>query len=422
MKKYLFILGAIMLLPISVNAENATIDISSSKKNVSPGDSITVTANVEGDVAIGYYEYTLDYDHDKLKLTSGSSYNVDRANNNNTTKFSKTFKFKVTDEGTSKISVKSYAATSYKNETNMKVKVNPVTIVSNLENTNNNNYSTNNNLSSLEVEGFKISPTFSKKTTKYKLSLDDDVEEIKIKATTEDENANVSGTGKHSLTPGDNKFEIIVTSEKGEEKIYVINVTVEDKNPIKIEVNNKTYTVVKNIESLKIPDNYKIIDVKINDTLIKGAYSDITKYTLVGLKDEQGNTSLYIYDNDTNSYTSYNEIIFEQVSFLPISSDEKLEGHQLYNETINKIDIECYKISSDSNYCVIYGMNLKTGEKGWYSYNKEENTIQKYNDEIKDYYNEKVDSTKILVYILSGTTLLFGITTIVLAIKKGKKK
>ena len=67
-------------------------------------------------------------------------------------------------------------------------------------------------------------------------------------------------------------------------------------------------------------------------------------------------------------------------------------------------------------------MNLNTGEKGWYSYNNKEDTIQKYNTDITAYYDEKINSTKILIYILAGTTLVFGISTIVLAIKKSKRK
>ena len=66
-------------------------------------------------------------------------------------------------------------------------------------------------------------------------------------------------------------------------------------------------------------------------------------------------------------------------------------------------------------------MNLNTGEKGWYSYDKKEGTIQKYNKELEKIYKDKNNNTKVLIYILSGTTLIFGIATIVLAIKKSKR-
>ena len=97
----------------------------------------------------------------------------------------------------------------------------------------------------------------------------------------------------------------------------------------------------------------KIVKIKIGDNTIKALYSDITKYTLVGLKDENNNISLYIYDQDNDSYTPYNEIKLSEIRFLPLKTNETLKEYEKYNETINNIDVECYKISSYSNYCII---------------------------------------------------------------------
>lgn len=420
MKKYLFLISLFLLMPSIVYASNnATIDITSSKEKVSVGDTITATVTINSNTPIGYYSYTLDYNPNKLKLLSASSYVVNSPNDSNTKRIKKDFKLKVIDQGTSKISVKSYTVTSFSNEDKITVKVNPITITtSELIST----YSDNNYLSSLKIDNYKLSPSFNKKTLNYKLDLDSNVEKINITAVAENDKASVSGDGEISVLEGENKVEIVVTSESGETRTYTILVSVKDKNPIKVTLNNKAYTLVKNITALDIPDGYKAVKIKINDEEIGALYSDITKYTLVGLKDEDGNIKLYIYDNDNDTYTLYNEIVFNKISFLPLETKEKLDGYELYNETINKIDVECYKLSSSSNYCIIYGMNLNTGEKGWYSYNKKENTIQKYNNEIKDYYNEKVKNSKVLIYILSGTTLIFGITTITIAIKKSKKK
>ena len=420
MKKYLFLISIFFLMPSFVYASNnATIDITSSKEKVSVGDTITATVTINSNTPIGYYSYTLDYNPNKLKLLSASSYVVNSPNDSNTKKIKKDFKLKVIDQGTSKISVKSYTITSFSDENKITVKVNPVTITtSELIST----YSDNNYLSSLKIDNYKLSPSFNKKTLDYKLELDSDVDKINVTAVAENDKSTISGDGEISVLEGENKVEIVVTSESGETRTYTILVTVKDENPIKVTLNNKAYTLVKNITALDIPDGYKAVKIKINNEEIGALYSDITKYTLVGLKDEDGNIKLYIYDNDNNTYTLYNEIVFNKISFLPLETKEKLDGYELYNETINKIDVECYKLSSSSNYCIIYGMNLNNGEKGWYSYNKKENTIQKYNDEIKDYYDEKVKNSKVLIYILSGTTLIFGIATITLAIKKSKKK
>ena len=420
MKKYLFLISLFLLMPSIVYANNsATIDITSSKENVSVGDTITTTVTINSDTPIGYYSYTLDYNPNKLKLLSASSYIVDSPNNNNTKKIKKDFKLKVIDKGTSKISVKSYAITSFSDENKINVKINPVAIsTEGLIST----YSNNNYLSTLKIDNYKLNPTFNKKTLNYKLNLNSDIEKINIVAKAESDKASVTGDGEISLLEGENKVEITVTSESGKEKIYTILITVKDENPIKVKINDKEYTLVKNISALEIPEGYKAVKIKIDSEEVGALYSDITKYTLVGLKDENGNIRLYIYDEENNTYAPYNEIVFNKISFLPLETNETLEGYQTYNETINKVDLECYKLSSNSDYCIIYGMNINTGEKGWYSYNKKEESIQKYNDELFNVNNEKIKNSKILIYILSATTLIFGITTITLAIKKTKTK
>lgn len=417
MKKYLFIIITLLLFPVVVQAQEGTININTSNKNITTGDNITININIESKTAIGYYEYTLDYDNTKLKLLNGNPYTMDKPNANNTKKITKSYKFKVLKTGKTKVSVKSYVVTSYEKEQNINIKINPLTI-----NTSKNNNTSSNYLSSLEVEGYKISPSFSKENTDYTLKINKDIDSINIIATPENKNVTIEGTGKRTLTPGENKLDITVKNNKDEELTYSILITVNDENSIKITIEGQEYTLLKNISNIDIPEGYKTIKLNINDVTIKALYSDITKYTLVGLKDEEGNIKLYIYDQDTDSYIPYNEITLKEIKFLPIKTNDTLKEYQKYNETINDIDIECLKISSYSNYCIIYGMNLNTGEKGWYSYNKKEETIQKYNTDIEDHYKEKINSTKTLIYILSATTLIFGISTIILAIKKSKRK
>ena len=146
-------------MPSFVYASNsATINVTSSKENVSVGDTVTATVTINSDTPIGYYSYTLDYNPNKLKLLSASSYIVNSPNDSNTKKIKKDFKLKVTNEGTSKISVKSYAITSFSDEKKINVKVNPVTIsTEGLIST----YSDNNYLSSLKVDNYKLSPSFN---------------------------------------------------------------------------------------------------------------------------------------------------------------------------------------------------------------------------------------------------------------------
>ena len=417
MKKYLFIF-ACMFLPLSVNAQTANIDITSSKTNANVNDNITVSANVNSSTAIGYYEYTLDYNHSVLRLTSGNPYNVEKSNNNTSKSFKKEFKFKVIGSGTSKITAKSYVITNSKND-NLDVKVNPVTINASGSNRSS---SSNNYLSSLEVEGYRINPSFNKNTTNYELKIEDDISEINVKAKAEDENATITGDGKQTIKDGQNKIEIVVISENGEEKTYNISVNLNKTETIQVKIDDKNYTIIKSLNDIDVPSSYKLDKIKINNEDVEVFYSDVTKLTLVALKDEQGNVSLYVYNADNNTYSPYNVINIDKLSFLPVKTDKKFKNYSLYTETINNIDLDCYKLSSSSDFCIIYGINLKTGEEDWYTYSLKENTIQKYNYELEKHYDEKLKNTRVLIYILSATTLLFGITTIVFAVKSNKKR
>lgn len=419
MKKYLFIIATLFFLPMGVFAQSTTIDITTNNKNISVRDNITVNVTINSDTSIGNYEYTLDYDNSKLKLLNDNPYTMDKPDTNNIKKVTKSYKFKALTKGTSKVSVKSYAVSSYEKNKNLSVKVNSLTVnISEKEN----NSSSSNYLSSLEVEGYSLSPSFNKENTDYILKINKDIDSINVKAKAEDNNATVKGTGKRSISEGENRIEVIVTDSKGNELTYNILVILSDENSIKVNVNNEEFTVVKNIDSLDIPDGYKVIKIKLGDNTVKSLYNDTTKYTLLALKDKDNNISFYIYDSSDDSYTPYNEIKFDEMLFLPLETKDTLNNYKKYNETINNIDVECLKISSSSNYCVIYGMNLKTGDKGWYTYDSKENTLQKYNSDVEDYFKEKIDNSKVLIYILSGTTLLFGISTIVIAIKRQKRK
>lgn len=416
MKKYLLLIA--LLLPFTVNAASADIDLKASPTKASIGATVTVDVNINSSTAIGYYEYTLDYDHNKLELIEGKSYNAEHANSNNVKSFNKEFKFKVKASSASKVSVKSYAISDYSGSENLSVTVNPVSINS----SGSSDQSDNNYLSSLEIEGYSLEPSFSKNTNNYVLKIDDEIGSIKIKATPENKKSSVIGAGERNLKVGDNRIEITVTSESGKDKTYTIKVTLSEHNPIKVTIDEKEYTVMRKIESYDNMKNYKLMKIKIEDQTVEALYNDKTGFTLILLKDQNGKTDFYKYDEADKQYTKYYELKSDVLGVLPITAEKGLKNYTLYKETIEDSIVDCYKISEDSNFCTFYAINLADGEKDWYVYDISNKTLQKYSSEIADYYNKKMDSTITLIYILSATTLLFGIMTISLAVKSGKKK
>ena len=84
-------------------------------------------------------------------------------------------------------------------------------------------------MKSLSVSAGTLSPKFSAGTTSYKVNLPANATSIEVNASANDSKASVSGTGKKKVEPGENKINIVVTSEYGTTKTYTISVYVDEK-------------------------------------------------------------------------------------------------------------------------------------------------------------------------------------------------
>lgn len=84
--------------------------------------------------------------------------------------------------------------------------------------------SPNNALSSLNVLGYNLTPTFSKFTYEYDLIVNNAVSSISIMATPLDSTATVTGIGDVNLNVGSNIIKINVTAKNGAVRTYVITV------------------------------------------------------------------------------------------------------------------------------------------------------------------------------------------------------
>ena len=282
-----------------VSAASASIQVSSSTNRIVVGKTFTVNVKVSSSNTIGTWEWTMSYDTKKLKLVSGPSTVKDYGDSKIKSK-TYTYKFKAIATGNASVSVKSAAVYDYKTEKTMSLtkgtkNINIITQAQ-LEAS----YSKNNNLKSLSIDGLKLSPTFNKNTTEYKAEAGSNTEKIKVTATKEDSKASISGTGEHSVTEGDNKIKVSVAAENGSTKTYTIIVTVKDPNPITVKINDNEYTVVKRESKLEAPKSFEKTTVTINDQNIPGFYNETNDFTLVGLKDTEGNINLFIYDKENN--------------------------------------------------------------------------------------------------------------------------
>ena len=274
--------------------------------------------------------------------------------------------------------------------------------------------SSNNYLKSLEVEGYEISPAFDKKTSEYTVSVPSTVNKINIKATKEDSYSSISGTGEKEVSEGVNTFDITVTSETGVSNIYSLKVDVIDQNPIEVTINNIKYTVVKESKNLTKPELFEETTIKISEFDIPAFKNETTGYTLVGLKDESGNISLFIYDD--GKYQSYDEYLTKRLTLVFKTPNARITGFTSKTITLNEKEISAF---TDGKITLVYAINLEDGKEAYYKYDGE--VMQKF--DVDEYNKEQKDKDlkEGIIYGLAALSLgLFLI--IILILVKNKKK
>lgn len=421
----------------TVNASSAKISVSSSTSKVVVGNTFTVTVKISSSTDLGSWEWTISYDKTKLKLQSGESNVADMFQKTGTKSQSYTYKFKAIGTGSSNITVKSYGAFDI-NENKMSVSVSSKTISVITQAQLEASYSKNNYLKSLSVEGLKLDSEFSKDKTEYKVEADSNTEEIKIKAIADDSKASITGNGTHSVSEGENKFNITVTAENGSTKTYTLIVNVKDPNPIVIKIDNKELTVIKRESSLKTPEGFEKITIELNEQKVPSFYNELNDFTLIGLKDSDGNTELYLYDINNQKYTKYVEVMMNDVKLFPLQIDKSFKETtttsanilSIINEKFNDdefisskviidgIEFEALKQNINSEYSIIHARDILTGKDNYYTYDSITNTVIRYDEKGNKLVKEKINDYKKLILALGIETIIIIVVLISMLFKQ----
>ena len=406
-----FLLTILFLIPTNIYAaEGPWLKITTSSTTITVGSTVTIRVS-QNDLA------------GKFSVTSSNSSVLSGGVGSD--KFtvsgeSKSYKFTAKSVGTAKITVNAIDLASFSTEQKYSSsKSITINVVKPREK------STNNNLKSLSVEGYTLSPEFNQDTLEYTVELEASVEKIMVNAEKADSYASLSGGGEITVSEGDNRIEIKVTSETGKEKVYVINAVVKDSNPITTTVENKKLTVVKKASSLTKPDLFEETKIKINEMEVPAFYNEATKTTLVGLRDEKGKIELYIYDQDKNSYQKYLMLIGTEFHLIQKEAKGIPEGYQKVTKKIDDIEYTAYQ-KDKSDFLLLYGTILENGNEGWYSYDTKEKTLQRYNKDIvesitKEYQDIQDTDHKVIIGLAVLSSVL-ALTTMILALRKPRTK
>ena len=437
MKKYFLCLFMfLMLFPIGVKAGNATISIDG-PSSVYVGDTVKISVTVSSSQSLGSWNYNISYDDSKLSYVSTTANAAgsvaDYVSGDGKKSVTYSWTYKATNAGSATFSVSGIdvygfdeSQLSVGGSTKKTIEVKKPNSVSGGGSNNNGGgnttkpstgykYSENNNLSSLNVEGFEFE--FDKNKTDYSITVPNDTKSVKIGATAEDGKARVNGIGDFEVKEGDNLIEVVVTAENGDKKTYKLNIVVEEATPIEVKVGDDTYSVVRKADLL--PNALATFEA--STTLIKGEevpcyHSNITDFYLLGLRDKDGEIDLYRYDAKEDKFYVYNQLQIGGI-YIALLDGEVPSGYKLDKVKIN--DKEYSAFIKDGAYPLLYGINLESGEKNYYSYDSNEGTIQKLlKNASTSILNEKLT---FIIYGLIGLCIFEFIVLIAFVSSKNKK-
>lgn len=313
-------------------------------------------------------------------------------------------------------------------------------------------------LSRLSASGTNLSSNFSSTVYSYTYVVKNSVTSTTISATPTDSKANVQGTGKKDLKVGNNTFNIEVTAENGNKKIYSINITREgDKNsgsnsnkPSNGTSSNTSSSKDSNalLKELVVDGNkmtltddnfsynytvlYDVTSVKVDAK----AKSDKAKVKIVGNNDIQvgKNTIMITVTAEDGSEKIYLINVTRKDAKEKLSSDSKLNqlsinGYGIdfkpnvfkYTVKINRekqLDISYTPSNDNSNVVIIGNDNLSNNSVIRIEVTAEDGNLSVYEITVK----KKTSASVVILGSILGILLVGGIAAFVLFLLKNKKE
>ncbi len=422
-RKILFTLVVAFACVCSVDAASGTISVTTGTSTAVVGSTFTVNVRVRCSEAIGSWRFSLNYDSSYISLVSGDTTVAGYGDGAMVYK-DYTYRFKAIKSGSAGIRIASAEMIAW-NDPNLTMFTPAVANAAVSVKTQAEiqaSYSKDNSLRSLAVEGYEITPAFDKNTLEYSVSVPDTAEKINVSALVNDATARVTGTGEIDISEGANKIELVVTAQNGSVKTYTLNVDVRDLNPITAPVDGKDYTVVKKDTLLSEPVGFTKTTIKIGDEEVPAFKNDNAGLTVVGLKDSSGKIGMFLYDENSKTYKKYLELKNSSLTLLAEEIESVPEGFEKTTLDINGEEYEVMKSKYADDFYVIYAMNVETGEKGYYQFDKETHNYIRFNAETyKNMFKENKDF-KLYFVAASGVALLFFLLTIIKSARVSKLK
>ena len=306
-------------------------------------------------------------------------------------------------------------------------------------------------LKSLSGSYGNLTPKFSSNVTSYSVTIPNNITTYTINAVPTHEKAKTEYFGSKDMKVGKNTRSVVVTAEDGvTKKTYTITITrTENSNAsskptsssdisseeISSEISNEfiigenKYTVLTEWQvGTKIPVGFEAIEYSLNGKYI-AALKSIGGTILVYAADESQNECFVIYDENSNIYSDFHAIEYEEKSYIlterdrtaPVPTDffpsKKEIGGVMTDVWMNeKGETLIYATDTDGKFG-FFKYDQESGKIEFFSFEPEPESVTSSEPEQKSWFENLKDDNETLfkiVVIETGIIIILLIILIVL--------
>ena len=404
----LLMAGLLCALPVSAAG---SLSVTASATNVTVGKEVTVTLTYDGGGQpiggiIGHLRYDanvfsyVSFGGKDVEIGGGAGvikYTYDASGATPPTTVTITFTFKALVPGACDFAVTETEEFFNDNDnSSLGVPTGSVTVTAN-----NPTLSGNANLASLIPSKGTLNPKFDPNVTNYTITVYNVVTSISLDAKAA-EGKVTSISGKNALEVGKNTRVITVTAPNGDTKQYTVVITrleapsttsgtqrptgttvpLPPDDALEVSVGGKAMTILDTQAPAALPDGFRWGNVTINLVEVPAAIHEQTGMTLLYLMgEEETDNGFYIYDVAADSFAKFRLLQLADRGWLlyDLPSGKAFAGTVIGTLVYDggSISVFAYEDAALSDFCIVWAAPID-GEAGWYTYDKQEGTLQRY--------------------------------------------
>lgn len=412
----LLTIGMLSSVAVSVSAG---VDVTASAATVTAGQKVTITVKYSGDgKTIAGIDGTIDYNTDLFTYVSFSGDGVDVNGGAGKVRFvfeatgvtapksvniSFTFEAKKPGACTFTITTNECIDDDYNAITAGKKSISVSAMATTV--TNKPTLSGNANLKRLVPSKGTLTPKFDPKVTDYTVTVPYDVQSVTFSADSEDPTADIAISGKSALQVGKNTRVLTVTAPNGTTKKYNLTVIRKEApsttsgtgdtngttgttlplppaDALDVTIDGKPMTILDTQAGADLPAGFRWGNLTVNYIEVPAAVNVNTGMTLLYLVGENGEgDGFYIYDAVDDVFTRFRPFTVAGGNYLlyDLPTDKKLSGMVWGTLEYEGGSVSAYTYHDPalSDFYVVWAAPAE-GEARWYTYDKAENTLQRY--------------------------------------------